>query len=121
MSQDDIGFFERFVSSLEDMGKRVEEFFGSFFEGVLTFIEKIQQWIKVTITRIKEYLTRFFRAFGRLLEYSFKLSLFYIPGVILLIVGSPSTILIGVIYMFLITAIGLTYGKRKENETTKRQ
>ena len=79
-------FHEDLVKSLQSLTKRIEEIVDNFFNG-LTFIERAYQWVVETTQKVWNYLVRFFKALGLLFFASFKLSLFYVPSVILVFVS----------------------------------
>ena len=80
-------FLEDLVKSLQSFTIRIEEIVGNFFNGIVTFIERAYQWVVETTKKVWNYLVRFFKALGLLFFASFKLSLFYVPSVILVFVS----------------------------------
>ena len=111
-----IRFLENIVETLEKFAGRIEFLVGKMFEGVLNFLESARDWAIRIARRIGDYLVRFFRVIVELLVALVKLSLFYIPSVIFILIGyvqgSSGWYLAGVIWGLLVTGIGLTYSDR---------
>jgi hypothetical protein len=76
-------FLDNVIRSIERFGERVERLVASFFSGVLEFLERAYKWIVALTARIKDYLIRFSKAIGKLSFALFKLSVFYLPSVVL--------------------------------------
>lgn len=108
-------FLEGVIATIELAGKKLEALASTLLSGLLDFLERALEWIVRVCERIVEYLKKLLPVLGRLISALFKLSLFYLPGVILVIIGlaknNNTCIVLGVIWVFLITAIGLAYGK----------
>lgn len=104
--------FEILLRGLEILSQKLEKLFNYFFEGLLDYLEKVQKWLKNKFNIIKNYLEKLFIVLWKVLINLFKLSLFYIPSIILILIGNSTTITIAIIYFVIITLIGLTYGKK---------
>jgi hypothetical protein len=102
----------RLVDSIEQYGRRLEEVVGSFFLAFVEFLEKTREWIVDVTTRLKNYLIRLTNAVAHLLWALLKLSLFYLPTIISIVVlfFYPSWWLIGlaIVWFLFVTGIGLT-------------
>lgn len=107
---------DEFIQALEDAAKEIERFFGLLFTGLLDILERAYQWLVAVANRVGSYLARLFTAIEKLLIALFKLSLFYVPGIIAILVGILGEIVwwlvVGVAWIVLITIIGLVYKKK---------
>ena len=103
---------DNMVSVAEKMAERAQGLAASFFESILRFMKDTAHWYEDASKRIREYLRRFFSAFLRLFSALGKLSLFYIPSLILLFIGvvknSYFAYIAAGIWMLAISAIGLS-------------
>ena len=104
------------VAGIEAFARGVNEAVGRFFTGLVEFVESVYSWCVATIRRIKEYLVRFFTALGNLLWALFKLSLFYVPSILGIIVfwlgGHWGFLVAAIAWGLFITGVGLTYGRK---------
>jgi hypothetical protein len=108
-------FVDSFVAAMEGFGREVESVAARFLEAILRFLDDARRWIERVVRRIIEYAAKFLPALGRLAWSLFKLSLFYFPSLVALILGvsGPSGIWLftAIAYAAFITAIGLSYGR----------
>lgn len=104
------------IEGMERLGKKLEHLVSTMLDGLLKFVERMKNWVTQVYSRVVEYLRLFIPALGRLLVVVTKLILFYVPGIILILIGigtsSITYVIAGVIWILTITAIGLAYGKR---------
>lgn len=111
-------FLEDMLSALERFGNRLENLAARLLEGLLIFLEEAYAKIIQITKRIWDYLLRLGRALYRLMIALTKLSLFYIPSVVLIlafVVTGRLVFFVGsALWFVFITAVGLTYGKPKE-------
>ncbi|MCI5142720.1 MAG: hypothetical protein D3909_13555 [Candidatus Electrothrix sp. ATG1] len=115
---------DNMVSMAEKMAEDAQGLTASFFESILRFMKDAAHWYEDVSKRIREYLTRFFSALLRLFSALGKLSLFYIPSLILLFIGvvknSSLAYIAAGIWMLAISGIGLSYKRREISSSTDR-
>jgi hypothetical protein len=102
-----------FVATLARYTPRVE----SMFKGLLLFTERAQRWVVETTIRVKEYLRTLGKVLGSLCLALLKLSLFYVPSLLLVMFFGFKhwmPLLLALFWALFVTAIGLTYGKADE-------
>ena len=107
------------VSGIEKMAEEIQGLVAIFFESILRFMKDAAHWYEDAGKRIREYLARFFSALFKFLGALGKLSLFYIPSLILVFLGvmtGTSWFYVGAaVWTIAISAIGLTYKRGKNN------
>jgi hypothetical protein len=113
-------FLDDFIRGIERFGKKIESFVSLLVTGLVEFIEKVYRWLVDITIRIKNYLIRLFTAVRSLAVASFKLMLFYVPSVILLIVSyhfewATGWIVGAGLWFVFITAVALTCGRRRSS------
>jgi len=107
---------EELIQALESITKSIHHFFNQLVISLLDFLESARRWLSLVINRIYDYLAQLIKALSKLGIVLIRLSLFYIPGIILIAIGSFGHInwvlILGVIYCVFITVVGLTYRKK---------
>ena len=113
---------DNMVSMTEKMAEEAQRLVSNFFESMLRFMKDTAHWYEDASKRIREYLTRFFSALLRLFSALGKLSLFYLPSLILLFIGVVKNSYLAYftagIWMLAISAIGLSYKRREIKNMT---
>ena len=108
---------DNMVSMAEKMAENAQGLAANFFESIVRFMKDAARWYEDASRRIREYLRRFFSALIRFISALGKLSLFYIPSLILLFIGivksSYLAYIAAAIWMLTISAIGLSYKRRE--------
>jgi len=109
-----------FVSALEDFSMSIQKFVADFLESILRFINDTARWIENAFKRICEFLDRFFSALLRLVGALGKISLLYIPTLILIILffslRSLICLILAIAWFGILTMVGLYYKKRLNAE-----
>jgi len=109
-------FNSRIIAALDNFRCKVETLVSTFFHGLLKFLVDAREWITEVITRVGRYLVKFFEASIKLFWAAFKLSLFYLPSIVLLVAykfnASNIWIVISLVWAVSITLIGLTYKQK---------
>ncbi len=77
---------EAMMRGLSAFARSVGHVVSSFFHGLVEFVERMCRWIADTTVRIKNYLIRLAKALGQTIWALCKLSLFYVPALICLVV-----------------------------------
>lgn len=107
---------DEFIKALEEAAKKIQRFFDQTLTGILNLLESFHKWITAVLDYVGSYLVRLFNAIGKLLSALLKLGLFYLPGIIGVLIGLLAGIVwllvLGVVWIVLITAIGLAYKQR---------
>ena len=108
---------DRMVSMAEKMAEDAQRLVANFLESIVRFMRDAAHWYEDASKRIREYLKRFFLALLKFMSALGKLSLFYIPSLILLFIGivksSYLAYITAAIWMLTISAIGLSYKRRE--------
>jgi len=114
---------DEFIQALEDAAKGIQRFFEQLLTGLLDILERTYQWLVAVANRVGSYLARLFTAMGKLLVALFKLGLFYLPGIIAILIGIFGEIVwllvVGVFWVVLITIVGLAYKKKETTNLLK--
>jgi len=112
----EMDFNSRIIAALDNFRCKVETLVSTFFHGLLKFLVDAREWITEVITRVGRYLVKFFEASIKLFWAAFKLSLFYLPSIVLLVAykfnASNIWIVISLVWAVSITLIGLTYKQK---------
>jgi hypothetical protein len=107
---------DSFVSALEEFSVRIQKFVTDFLESILRFMNDTAGWIEKAYKRICKFLDRFFSALIRLVGALGKISLLYIPSLILLILyfslQSWMCLFLAIAWAGMLTMVGLNYKKR---------
>ena len=113
------------VSMAEKMAEEAQKLVANFFESILRFMKDAALWYEDASKRIREYLTRIFSALLIFFTALGKLSLFYVPSLILVFIGilksSYLAYLAAAMWILAISAIGLSYKRKKINSTVDRE
>lgn len=108
---------ERAVAILEAAASNLERLTDAVLQAFLQYLDRTYQWLVKAVKYVKEYLIRAGKALGRLVLVEFKLFLFYLPGVICLLIYFPSKwsilLIIGCVWILLITALVITSRGKK--------
>lgn len=110
-------FIEDIVSALQDTHRRISEAIGDFLDALLAFISAAYVWLSEVATTIWDYLTTLFSGLLELGIALLKVSLFYIPSVVMFTIYLSTTsmfsLLIAVAWFMMITSIALFYKKKR--------
>lgn len=78
-----VQFLENLIKALDDFRKGVSNWLSAFIKGIVELLERILNWLKGVVLAIFDYLVRFFRAIFELFFTLIKLSLFYVPALVM--------------------------------------
>ena len=103
---------EKAVAALEVAASNLERLTDAVLQAFLRGLDRTYQWLVKAVKYVKEYLIRAGKALARLLLVGFKLMLFYLPGIICIVLYFPTKwlifLIIGLFWILLISALVLT-------------
>ncbi|MGH7496748.1 MAG: hypothetical protein ACREOO_30725 [bacterium] len=105
-----------FASTLEQFGNRIQDAFSILWEGLLDGAARLTAAARNFCSRIKDWLAQLWHTLFHLGVALAKLSLFYLPGLLALLLGWVG---FAIFWLAAITAIGLLYGKGKTSNPSE--
>ena len=108
---------DNLVATLERFGKRIQDAFLVLWEALLARIEEFAAVARNFALRIKSFIAQLFHTLSHLMIVLAKLSLFYLPGLLALLLDWRG---FAIFWLVLVTAMGLLYGKGRTGESAWR-
>lgn len=115
---------EAMIEGVSRFAQTLDSIVSGFFHGLVEFLERASRWIVDTTIRIKNYLIRLIDAIGRCIWALFKLTLFYLPSILSLVVfylfpHQWGWLAFALFWFLFITGVGLTYGRNRKGSEQK--